>query len=146
MTSSEPVKGKILKRQTSQLGNLASGMDALGALNNIVEATHEYFLVREQERTKRVSIDAYERLELTRIAAAESVLKDYFSRAFEERARNVDSLFARYDEAIERGDATLAQAALTGVVDLAKSSPLADLGDLGEIRKALDDPDHVWEF
>ena len=30
-----------------------------------------------------------------------------------------------------------------GIVDLAKSSPLADVGDLSQVRKALDDPDHV---
>ena len=45
-----------------------------------------------------------------------------------------------------RGDGTAATAALQGIVDLAKSSPLADIGDLTQVRKALDDPDHVWEL
>ncbi len=146
MASSEPLKGNVVKSGSNGLGNLASGVNAFGALNNIVEATREYFLVREQEETKRASIHTYERLELGRIAAAEAVLKDYFRLTFAERERNVDALFKRYDDAIERGDAQLAQAALTGVVDLAKSSPLADLGDLSQVRKALDDPDHVWDL
>jgi hypothetical protein len=32
-----------------------------------------------------------------------------------------------------------------GIVDIAKSSPSPDLGDLGKIRAALDDLDQVWE-
>lgn len=35
---------------------------------------------------------------------------------------------------------------LTGIVEIARTSPLANMGDLGQIRAALDDPDHVWEF
>jgi hypothetical protein len=35
---------------------------------------------------------------------------------------------------------------VNAVVDLAKTSPLADLGDLSQIRAALDDPDQVWEL
>ncbi|ADU49573.1 hypothetical protein [Intrasporangium calvum] len=146
MASSEPLKGKVVKSGPSGLGKVASGLDAFVALNNIVEATREYLVVREEATVKRREIDAYERLELDRIAAAERVLKDYFRQAFAERAQNVEALLVRYDQAIERGDATLAQAALSGVVDIAKTSPLADLGDLGQVRKALDDPDHVWEF
>ncbi len=44
------------------------------------------------------------------------------------------------------GDATAANTALQGIVDLAKSSPLADMGNLTQVRKALDDPAHVWEL
>ncbi len=32
------------------------------------------------------------------------------------------------------------------IVDIAQSSPLADLGDLSQIRKALDDPNQVWDL
>ena len=34
----------------------------------------------------------------------------------------------------------------TGIVDLAESSRLAAMGDRTQVRKALDDPDHVWEL
>lgn len=44
------------------------------------------------------------------------------------------------------GDGTTATTALQGIVDLAKSSPLADIGDLSQVRKALDDPEHVWDL
>lgn len=144
--ASQPVQGKIVKSGSKVLGKAGSAMDAFSALNNIVEATREYFVVREQETSKRAEISTYEKVELARISAAESVLKDYFRLAFAERAQNVEALLTRYDAAVQRGDLHLAQAALAGVVDIAKTSPLADLGDLGQIRKALDDPDHVWDL
>lgn len=143
--ASEPLQGKVVK-PSKLLGKAGSAMDAFSALNNMVEATREYFVVREQETTKRAEIATYEKLELSRISAAESVLKDYFRSAFAERAQNVEALLTRYDQAVERGDVQAAQLALAGVVDIAKTSPLSDLGDLGQIRKALDDPDHVWDL
>lgn len=143
--ASEPLKGKVIKSR-QVIGKAASGVDAFSALNNMVEATREYFVVREQQTAKRAEIFTYEKLELSRISAAESVLKDYFRAAFAERAQNLEALLRRYDEAVERGDAQAAQLALAGVVDIAKTSPLSDLGDLGQIRKALDDPDHVWDL
>jgi hypothetical protein len=35
---------------------------------------------------------------------------------------------------------------LGGIVDIARTSPLAGIGNLSELRKALDDPDTVFEF
>ena len=125
----------------------ASGpLDALNALQDVVAGVRECFLVHEEESTKRARIQAYEKTEVARIKAGEAVLKDYLGSVFHERRETIDELFVRFDQAVEDGDGERAQAALLGVVDLAKSSPLADLGDLGEIRKALDDPDQVWDL
>ncbi len=33
-----------------------------------------------------------------------------------------------------------------GGVDIARTSPFADLGDLGQIRADLDDPNQVWDL
>jgi hypothetical protein len=57
-----------------------------------------------------------------------------------------ETLFARLDSALERSDAQAVNVIVSGIVDVAKSSPLADLGDLGKIRAALDDPDQVWDL
>ncbi|MBD5831426.1 hypothetical protein DXX98_11465 [Janibacter melonis] len=149
MTSkSEPLAGKIVSngKKGSGLAKGIAGMDALNALNTMVDGTLDYLRLREEERTKRAKLDTYERTELRKIETAEAVLKDYFRQAFAERKQNTDELFARYDAAIERGDADSAHLALQGVIDIAKSSPLNDLGDLGQIRAALDNEKHVWEL
>ena len=147
-SKSEPLAGKIVSngKKASGLAKGVAGMDALNALNTMVDGTLDYLRLREEERTKRAKLDVYEKTELRKIEAAEAVLKDYFRQAFAERKQNTDELFARYDAAIERGDADSAHLALQGVIDIAKSSPLNDLGDLGQIRKALDNDQHVWEL
>lgn len=149
MTSADkqPLKGKVVPARKS-LGGIAasavSGADALKSLETMVNGTIDYLRLREEEHTKRAKLGAYERTELRKIEAAEAVLKDYFRQAFDERKANVEALFDRYDAAVERGDSDAAHIALSGVVDLAKTSPLADLADLGQIRRALDDEKHVW--
>ena len=47
---------------------------------------------------------------------------------------------------MDNGDGESVHAVLRGIVDIARTSPLAELGDLSQIRAALDDPDQVWEL
>ena len=121
-------------------------VDALGALNNVVDGTLDYLRMREQEQTKRAGINAYATVEVTRIREASSLLKGYFEHVFAERSTTIDGLFRHLDGATTSGDSAAAATALQGIVDLAKSSPLAAMGDLTQVRRALDDPDHVWEL
>jgi hypothetical protein len=139
----KPVEGVVLPPVAKSALHAA---DALGALNNVVDGTLDYLRLREEEQTKRAKIDAYATVEVTRIQEGSSLLKQYFEQVFAERSRTIDGLFRHLDDAMTRGDGTAATEALQGIVDLAKSSPLADIGDLTQVRKALDDPDHVWEL
>lgn len=137
----KPIEGEVLPPVVA-----APALDAFGALSTIVDATTAYLRLREEERTKRATIDAYRKLETERIKSAESVLKAYFEHVFAERATTISELFTRLDDATARGDDTVVAGTLTAIVDVAHSSPLAAAGDLGQLRKALDDPDHVWEI
>ncbi|MFY1621536.1 hypothetical protein [Micromonospora sp. WMMD736] len=102
--------------------------------------------MHEVESSKRARLQAYETTEVARIKAAESVLKDYFAKVFAERRSNFEELFNRLDGALEANDGETVALMVRGIVDIAKTSPLADLGDLSQIRAALDDPDQVWEL
>lgn len=135
--------GKVVDSRTAAA---LSSANALDALNSMVTSTAEYLRIREEETTKRDRLQTYAELEMQKIRAAESILSDYFGQLFRERHQVVDDLFTRYDAAVEQGDSRLAQTALQGIVDVAKESPLKDLGDLGQIRKALNDDAHVWEL
>ena len=137
----EPLEGEVLPPVTA-----TPALDAFGALSTIVDATAAYLKLREEQRTKRATIDAYKKRETERIKSAESVLKAYFEHVFAERAHTITELFTRLDEATARGDDAVVAGTLTAIVDVARSSPLAAAGDLGQLRKALDDPDHVWEL
>ncbi|WP_405625164.1 hypothetical protein OG933_02990 [Streptomyces sp. NBC_00016] len=138
------------KVHVGRVVNAAKGsvraMDGFAALNQIVEAARECIHIHEVESTKRARIEAYEATEVARIRAAEAVLKDYFAQAFAERRNIYEEMFARLDRALDEGNGDVLQAVVRGIVDIAKSSPLADIGDLSQVRAALDDPDQVWEL
>ena len=141
--SNKPLQGRVLP-PVARAG--VGAADAFSALNNVVDATREYFRIREQERTKRSQVESYTTIETARITAAEHVLQEYFAQVFAERARGFNELFVRLDLATANGDAKSATEALGAIVAIAQTSPLADLGDLGKIRQALDDPDHVYDL
>lgn len=112
----------------------------------MVTAVTDYLRIRQQEPSKRAEIQAYIELEMARIQAAERILHDYFEQVFTERKSNFEELLSRFDDAAEVGDATAMSQTLSAVVSLAGQSPLSALTDLGELRRVLDDPDHVWQF
>ena len=138
----KPIQGAVVAPAKSAL----RAVDALGALNNVVDGARDYLRLREEEQTKRAQIDAYVTVEIARIQEASSLLKRYFDQVFAERSTTIDGLFRHLDVAMTSGDGKATEAALQGIVDLAKSSPLVDMGDLSQVRKAMDDPDHVWEL
>ncbi|MCA0146764.1 hypothetical protein [Blastococcus sp. LR1] len=137
----QPVTGEVLPASPA-----LPSIDVLGALNHVVDGTLDYLKVRGEEQTKQQRIDAYATVEVARIQEASALLKGYFEQVFAERSTTIDGLFKHLDDAMASGNDESAGMALQGIVDLAKSSPLAAMGDLTQVRKALDDPDHVWEL
>ncbi|MHC9296589.1 hypothetical protein ACRCUN_29345 [Mycobacterium sp. LTG2003] len=133
---------KVVSRGT----NVVTPVQGFDALNRIVDAARECIAVHQVESTKRTKLQTYESTEVARIKAAESVLKDYFGQVFAERRSNFEELFTRLDNALEANDGETVSLMVRGIVDIAKTSPLADLGDLGKIRAALDDPNQVWDL
>lgn len=123
-----------------------SALDGFNALTQVVNAARECWTIHETESTKRARLRAYEEIEVAKIRAGEAVLKDYFEQVFKERRDLYEDLFTRLDAAIESDNGEAVHAVLRGIVDVARSSPIADMGNLGEIRKALDDPKVVWEL
>ena len=125
---------------------VATSIQGLDALKQIVESTRDCIVVHEAESSKRTHIRAYAETEVARIKAAEVILKDYFDRVFAERRELYRELFERLDQALSQQDAQVLQTVVRGIVDIAQTSPLAQLQDLRAVRAALDDPDQVWDL
>jgi hypothetical protein len=123
-----------------------SSVDGLAALRELVDTARECFVLHEVESTKRARLQAYERTEVAKIKAAEAVLKQYFDQVFAERRGLYDDMFSRLDTAMEQDQPEVVHTLLRGIVDVARDSPIANVGDLSQIRAALDDPDQVWEL
>ena len=137
----EPLVGKIIDG-----AKRVPPLEGLAALRQIVETTRECILEHEEQATKRARLQAYQETEVARIKAAESVLRSYFDQAFAERRSIYQELFVRLDRALDEGNNEVLHSVVAGIVDIAKSSPLADMGDLSQVRAALDDPNQVWEL
>ncbi|MFL1592765.1 hypothetical protein NQ854_07675 [Rhodococcus ruber] len=123
-----------------------SAVDGFAALSQLVTVAQECIEIHAVEQTKRARLHTYATAEIQRIKSAESIVKGYFEESFAERRTTFDALFSRLDQALEQENSQVISEVLRGIVDIAKTSPLADLGDLGQIRDALDDPDQVWDL
>lgn len=121
-------------------------MDVLGALTELVNATRESIELHETESTKREQLRTYRETETQRIKATERILRQYFDRVFEERRQTHMRLFDSLDVALESGDTAALQTVVGGIVEVARTSPLDSVGNLGELRRAMDDPNTVFEF
>ncbi|MEL6458959.1 MAG: hypothetical protein AAFX46_18195 [Cyanobacteria bacterium J06636_27] len=116
------------------------------SLQQMVSAYTQYLTIAEQERTKRRDIEAWEKEAITKINAQRDLLITYLERSFDERAENFRALFAVVDNALVSGDNEQLALALNSITEIAKSSPFKDLADLNNVRVALNNPEHVWEF
>lgn len=134
--------GRVAKAGTRTL----TAADGFTALTQVVSAAQECIKVHQIESTKRQAIDRATEAELKRIKAAEDTLREYFQQVFAERRRNFEALFVRLDEALLQFNSEAVTAVLGSIVDIARTSPIAELGDLSELRAALGDPDKVWDI
>ena len=122
--------------------SVTPAVSPIEALTQIVDCVK----MIQAENTNRRRLDAYESTEVARIKAAEAVLRDYLTQTFQERRTNFGEMFQRLDAAMEQGNGEVAAAVVRGIVDIARESPLASMGDLAQIRAALDDANQVWEL
>ncbi|MEV4201659.1 hypothetical protein [Micromonospora globbae] len=93
--------------------------------------------------TERARIAADRDKEIARIGAASQGLRDYLDRVFAERRELHQGFFTRLDKAIEDGDPETIRACVTGIVEVAKHSPL---NDIVELRSVWADPNAVIEI
>lgn len=141
------LSGTTLPAKATKAGAAGlSAADVFNALNHFISATHESIQIHQTESTKREKLRTYRETEVERIKASERVLRDYFDRIFEERREANKRLFDGLDRALESGDVAAMQTFVGGIVEVARTSPLAAIGNLGELRRAMDDPNTVFEL
>lgn len=139
----EPVEGEVVG---TAKWSAPAAVDGFSAILQLADAAQKAFAIHETEASKRTRLNAYQETEVRRIKAAESTLRNVFDQVFAERRSVYQEMFARLDRALDEGNNDALRSVVLGIVDIAKSSPLADVGDLSQVRAALDDPDQVWEL
>lgn len=134
------------KNPLARMAGEITGADALAALTQLVHAARESIEIHETESTKREKLRTYRETEVRRIKSSEKVLKEYFDRMFAERAETHKKLFASLDVALDSGDASALQTIVGSIVEVARTSPLAGIGNIAELKRAMEDPDAVFEL
>jgi hypothetical protein len=137
----EPLVGTAVSPATA-----VTAAEAFSAVNQIVEVARKFVAEHNEHVTKRQQLRTYEVAEVARIKAAVVTLRRYFDLVFAERRAIYGELFARMDRALDEGNNEVLHSVVMGIVDLAKTSPLAELGDLSKFRAAWDDPDQTYEL
>ncbi|MEV1058748.1 hypothetical protein AB0I92_15955 [Micromonospora chalcea] len=120
-------------------GWVATAPDAAQFLMTIVDVVKRV----DANLTERARIVADRDKEIARIGAASQGLRDYLDRVFAERRELHQGFFARLDKAIEDRDPETIRACVTGIVEVAKHSPL---NDIVELRSVWADPNAVIEI
>lgn len=111
---------------------------ALEAFNLLVKEYSNYKQVVETEQTKRLAIEAWSKSKSQQTKAKKDILKKYLKASFVERRYVIDEMFKRLDTGIETGNDQLIIAAMSGISDIVKSSPLQEAE---KIIQAMNDPD-----
>jgi molybdenum cofactor biosynthesis enzyme MoaA len=120
--------------------------EALDALNQIVGLVSDGFKTYQTENTRREFLRSLRDAEVARIRASQETVRDYLDKAYTERRETHQQMFARLDAALASGDPATVQAVVGGIVDIARSSPLADVGAIIDLKRAMGDPNTVWQL
>lgn len=144
-TPAPPLLGSLISTGLSASGVGAAAPVAMGLLaaQQITAAFVDYGKTVQVETTKRAHIDAWRQTTLAQISSTRRVMELYLERTFDERHDNFMRLFDALDRAQEKGDLKGMQLMLSGILDLAKSSPFKDLADF---QQQLNNPDFVLDL
>lgn len=146
-TPTPPPVGSLISTGLSAtgVGVGAAAPVAMGLLaaQQITDAFVDYGKTVQVEATKRAHIDAWRQTTLAQISTTRRVMELYLERTFDERRDNFKRMFDALDCAQENGDLKGMQLMLSGILDLAKSSPFKDLADF---QQQLNNPDFVLEL
>ena len=97
----------------------------------------------EIETTKRAEITRQRDQTIARIQAVQQTMELYLNRTFDERRENFSRLFDVLDRAQEGNDLQGMQLALTGILELVKTSPFKDFASF---KESWENPETVWEL
>ncbi len=127
------------------VGKITSA-EAFGSLKEIVTVVQGLVELHEKQSTKREQLVTYRETQIARLQLVERTLHRYFDLTFAERHETNKRLFDSLDTAVRSGDVAAMQTVVAGIVQVAQTSPLADLGNLTGLIEAMDDPEAVFEL
>lgn len=127
----------------SKNGNVTDGLDILQCLGQIISARKEYKIVKEQESTKRLKIEADLVKHVTLIKEQRGLLESYLNHEYGLRSEMTREFLKRLDRALDEDKDSVAIQALDSLEKMITKSPL---GGLAQIRQTFENENAVLEI
>ena len=140
-----PVKGLLKVNEVAKLGDVTKTLaktktipvPVVDAANEVVEQVTELMRIREIEQTKREDIAARRDTALAAISSQKEIILECMRSTFAERAAVLQEDFKVIDQALERNDVQMLNAALTNMVQVIQTSPFQAIQQVVETKGTL---------
>ena len=130
------MKGEIMdnkkfskKNSCFNLDNLNS-KDASDILKIVVESKIDYEKTKEEETTKRLAIEKATEIHLAKIKSNKETVENISKAIFNERNNVIGKSFDVLERALDEDKDAVAIAAINGISDIVKESPLKDFDSI----------------
>ncbi|MEG1411435.1 MAG: hypothetical protein RSD36_16470 [Terrisporobacter sp.] len=130
------MKGEIIdnkkvskKNGCFNLDNLNS-KDASDVFKAVVESKRDYEKTKEEETTKRLAIEKATEIHLEKIKSNKETVENIAKVIFNERKNVIDKSFDLLERALDEDKDAVAIAAMNGISDIVKDSPLKDFDSI----------------
>ncbi|HBG3821692.1 TPA: hypothetical protein KQC85_003134 [Clostridioides difficile] len=127
----EVIDNKKVSKKNScfNLDNLNS-KDASNVLKAVVESKLDYEKTKEEETTKRLAIEKATEIHLAKIKSNKETVENISKAIFSERKNVIDKSFDVLERALDEDKDAVAIAAMNGISDIVKESPLKDFDSI----------------
>lgn len=120
--------------------------EAYDMLKELVGVIGSINSVSREQATRRKQIQAYETTKVAQAREISRFLHRYFEREHQSRDAFYGGMFKGIGKALDDGNNVALHTLVTAAVDVAKTSPLAAVGNLENVRAMFEDPNAVYEF
>ncbi|MGL4912841.1 MAG: hypothetical protein ACRC3Y_10485 [Romboutsia sp.] len=123
-------KKKVSKKNGCFNFDNLNSKDASDVLKAVVESKRDYEKTKEEETTKRLAIEKATEIHLAKIKSNKETVEEISKAIFSERKNVIDKSFDVLERALDEDKDTVAIAAMNGISDIVKESPLKDFDSI----------------
>ncbi|AUN14342.1 MAG: hypothetical protein E7E58_08980 [Paeniclostridium sordellii] len=110
--------------------DVADSFKILDVLEMVIESKRDYEKTKEEEKTKRLAIEKSTEIYLAKIKSNQEKVENISKDIFNERKKVIDRGFEVLERALDEDKDSVAIAAINGISDIVKESPLKNFDSI----------------
>lgn len=123
-------KKKVSKKNGCFNFDNLNSKDASDVFKAMIESKRDYEKTKEEETTKRLAIEKATEIHLAKIKSNKETVENISKAIFSERKNVIDKSFDVLERALDEDKDAVAIAAMNGISDIVKESPLKDFDSI----------------